>query len=363
MRSRGSMACDPIRLVLAAVVAAACSSTGGKPVTPTALTVSDYEPARGATRLWASPDGKYLAAELIFTGDRLPAVIKVIERAAGKVVAHARGSVVAGPDDHGEVIYVALDDRTHPVLRSTARAELAAALPPPPGDFARWSGFRLGATHSRVAVLRQGVDGVTFSVVGLPDAAEVATRTVLSSELELLSAAVSPTDDLLYLSGRTADGGAVVALDGGSLRERWRVAWPAGHGFDDRPALGVTGDGGIVAAFAPSGLLSIEARRGTGARMVEFFGHTRVVLAGAPGRSVLVALRSVQESPEPASYLIEAVELPSGQRTNLRRESTAPPPAAIAVIGTAVVVAPSAPPRSSDDPSTWGPELDGFVAK
>lgn len=327
------------------------------------LTVSDYEPARGATRLWASPDGKYLGAELIFTGERLPAVIKVIERATGKISAHARGSVIAGPDNLGEVIYVAVDDREHPVLRSTAHAELASPLPPPPGDFARWSGFRFGATHDRVAVLRQDVDGVAIALVSLPGAAVVTTRTVPNTELELLSAAVSPTDDILYLSGKTRGGGAVVALDGESLGDRWRVAWPAGHGFDDHPALGVTGDGGIVAAYAPSGLLSIEARRGTGATMVDFYGHTRVVLVGAPGRPVLVALRAFQGSPESPNYTIEEIELPSGKRTNLRLESGPPIPAAIAVVGTTVLVAPGSPPRSADDPSSWGPEINGFVTK
>jgi hypothetical protein len=361
------MACDPARLALVArvaVVAVACSPTGGKPsVTPTTLTVTDYEPARGATRLWASPDGKYLAAELIFTGDRLPAVIKVIERAAGKVVAHARGTVVAGPDNLGEVIYVSADDPAHPMLRSTARATLAAALPAPPGDFARWSGFRLGASPHRIAVLRQDGDGVAIALVDLPAAAVAAMRTLSGSELELLAAAASPTDDILYLSGKTRGGGAVVALDGGSLRDRWQVAWPAGHGFDDHPALGVTGDGGVVAAYAPSGLLSIEARRGTGARMIDFYGHTRVSLVGAPGRPVLVALRTVQAAPEPPGYTIEAIELPSGQRAKLRPESGPPTPAAIAIIGAAVLVAPGSPPRSPDDPSTWGPELDGFVTR
>jgi hypothetical protein len=361
------MACDRSIVALLAALGLACSPTGGRPsVTPASLTLTDYEPARGATRLWASPSGTYLVAELIFVGEKLPAVIKVIERATGKVVAHARGSVVAGPDNQGEVLYVAVDDPAHPALRSTARAELATPLPAPAGDVALWSGFRLGARRDRVAVVRGDVEGVLLSVIGLPGAQVVATRAIPNAELQVLAAAASPTDDLVYLSGKTAGGGgngAVVALDGDSLHERWRVAWPAGHAFASRPALGVTGDGGTVAAYAPSGLLAIDARRGTGATMVGFFGLDNLKLAGVPERPVLVALRSFQQSPEPPSYAIEAVELPSGQRTPLRPESGPPNPAAIVVVGTTVLVAPGSPPRFPDDPSTWGPELDGFVAR
>jgi hypothetical protein len=361
------MACDAAMRLALLAFAVACSPTGGKPsVTPSALTVSDYEPARGAAALWASPDGKYLAAELIFTGYELPAVIKVIERASGKVIAHARGSVVAGPDNLGEVLYATGDDRAHPVLRSTTRADFTAQLPPPPGDFVQWSGYRLGATHDRVAVLRRDADGISIALIALPAGTVVATRTIPDTELNVMKAAVSPTDDILYLSGKTggsAAQGAVVALDGASLSDRWRVPWPSGHGFGDRPALGVTGDGSAVAAYAPSGLLTIEARRGTGATVIDFYGHDSVVLVGVPGRPVLAALRTYQQSPERPSNVIEAIELPSGKRTKLRPDSGPPNPSALAVVGNAVLVAVSSPPRSPDDPSTWGAELEGYVKK
>jgi hypothetical protein len=76
------MGCDnTIRwMSLVAALAISCSPAGGgKPsVTPTAGTVSDYEPARGASALWVSPNGNHLAAELTFVGEELPAVIKVI---------------------------------------------------------------------------------------------------------------------------------------------------------------------------------------------------------------------------------------------------------------------------------------------
>ena len=353
-------------LAAVALLAAGCSPAGGgRPVvTPASLTVRDYEPARGAAALWASPDGTYLAAELVFAGAEVPSLIKVIERATDRVAAHARGSVLAGPDDRGEVLYVDTADPAQPRLRSTARAELAVALPAAPG-FARWSGFRLGKTHDLMVVLRQEAAGVTLLALQLPEGKPVATRALPGAELALLAAAVSPTDDLLYLSGKTpgaAGGGAVIALDG-VLAERWRAAWPAGHNFDQRPALGVSGDGAFVAAYAPSGLLALDARGGTGAAVHRFYGHDPAQLAGVPGRPALVALRSFHAQGERPSYSIEAIELPGGAVTKLRPEAGPMNPAALLVIGTTVLVAPGAPPRWLNDPATWGPELEGFVSR
>lgn len=351
--------------VLLATLLAACPAGGRKPtVNPLNLTLTDYEPARGASALIASPDGAFLAAELIFSGETLPAVIKVIDRPNAKVVAHARGSLLAGPDERGEVLYLDAADRAAPRLRSTARAELAAPLPAATADFARWSGFRLGATRQHLVLLREEPSGVTLTALQLPDGGELATRTVPSSELTLLASAVSPDEDTVYLSGKTPGGpaaGAIVALDGNTLRERWRAPWPAGHNFDDSPALAVTGDGTLVAAYARSGLFVVDARRGTGGAVVAFDGLDVTALVGVPGKSALVALRTFARGVEPPAYTLEAIELPSGKITKLRPQSGPVNPAALVVVGTSVLVAPGAPPRQPGDPSTWGPEVSGFV--
>jgi hypothetical protein len=133
--------------------------------------------------------------------------------------------------------------------------------------------------------------------------------------------------------------------------------------FDAPPALGVTGDGGCIGVYAKSGLLIIDARRGTGATMVDFDGHDVALLIGVPGRSSLVALRTFHGTVEPSAYAIEAIEVPSGKVAKLRPESGPTHPTAIAVVGATVLVAPGVPPRLPGDPSTWGPEVTDFVGK
>ncbi len=311
----------------------------------TALEVIDFAPGRGATALWASPDGSTVAAERIFVGETVAAAIEVIERGSGDVIAKVRGSVVAGPDDLGEVIYVDASDRARPVLRSTARADLALVLAPAIGDWARWSGVRLGATRERVIVLREEVGAWALAVVSLASGAIEATRTIATAELAVRATAASPTRDALYLSG----GGAVLAIDGVTLRDQWRAPWPSGHNFDQRPALGVTGDGGWVAASAPSGLLVLDADGGGDARMVRFDGHDPVTLVGVPGRPVLVALRRFAARGESPSYAIDAIELPGGAVTTLRPDRGPSDLPAITVAGDVVIVGPGAPPRQPGD--------------
>lgn len=356
-------------LAISIMLIAACGSQACKGTSDMAtlkLEVIDYEPGRGATALWASPNGRYLAAEFIFVGDELPAVIKVIERTSGQVMAAARGSVVAGPDDSGEAAYVTAPDLAHPVLRSTARAELAIPLAPAAGDFAQWTGFRLGTTRDNVVVLRQEVDRIALEVVSLGRQEVLVSRTVPASDLTLLASAASPTRDVIYLSGKAPPGagveGHVVAVDGGTLQERWRVPWQQGHLFADEPALGVTGDGATVVAYAPSGLMAIDAERGDRVKMYSFHGHDPVQFQAVPGRSALVALRIFHAPGHSDEYAIEAIELPSGAVTRLRPDSGPANLPAITAVGTTVLVAPGTPPRRANDPTSWGPEVRGFVS-
>jgi hypothetical protein len=354
-------------LVLCAALLAACSPAGGRKSTVSSLglTPSDFEPARGATALTASPQGGYLACELIFSGETAPAIIKVIERASGKVVAHARGDLLGAPDDRGEALYVDRADLAHPRLRSTARPELAAPLAAATADFARWSGHRLAATPQRLVMLREEPGGVTLAVLQLPEGTEVATRTLPSGELSLLAAAISPLEDTLYLSGKTPGGpasGAVVAIDGNTLRERWRAPWPDGHLFSPPSPLAVTGDGARVAVFARSGLFVVDAHSGAGGQVVRFDGLDASALVGVPGRAALVALRTFASPIESPAYNVEVIELPSGKVEELVPQRGSMPPAAVAVVGSSVLLAPGAPPRYFQDPSSWGPEASGFVS-
>lgn len=320
------------------------------------MPVIDYEPAQGANGLWASPSGRYLAAELVFAGDQAPAVVKVIERSSGRVVARARGTVVAGPDDEAEVIYAESTGAAQPRLRSTRRADFAIPLPAAP--FSQWTGHRLGA--GLALVLRRDPKGLALLVVRLTDGELVAQRLSLDG---MLAASASPVTGLAYLSVKSpgVHGGAIVALDA-TLKERWRAAWPAGHRFDAHPTLAVTGDGKYVAATAPSGLLTVDALLGLHAEVRPFDGLTCVELAGVPGRSLLVALRARVRAPESPSSLIEVIDLASDARRRLTPERNGNPPGAIVVTDGRVLSAPGSPIRWYGEPTTWGPELDGFVA-
>lgn len=335
-------------------------------MTASKLAISDYAPARGADELWASADGRYLAAELRFAGITTPpSVIKVIERASGDVIGHARGSVVAAPDELGEAIFVTAPTLTHPVLRSTARADLAVPLSAATGDFARWSGFRLGASRDRVAVLREEASSTTIELVSLSQGGVLASRTVPVGELRVRAAAASPTRDILYLlaipAGSAPGAGRLIALDAVSLRDRWRVSWPKGHDFTSHAALGVAGDGSTVVAYAPSGLFALDAATGERPRMLAFHGFDHVAFAGVPGRPEVVAMRGFATRGELPRYVLESIDLTNGAVTKLAPESGPANHPAIAVSGGTVLVAPASAPRQFNDPSTWGPELTGFV--
>lgn len=337
-----------------------------------AITVSDYAPARGANELLASSDGRYLAAELRFAGlTPPPSLIKVIERATGDVISHARGSLVAAPDELGEALYVTSGadgkDLTHPVLRSTARADLAVALAPAgSADFARWSGFRLGARRDHVAVLREEPRAAAIELISLPDGKLVASRSFAETELRVRAVAASPTRDILYLlavpAGSTPGGGAIIALDALTLRDRWRVPWPKGHDLLAHPSLAVTGDGSTVVAYAPSGLFALDAATGEQPRILPFYGFDRVAFAGVPGRPMVVARRAFASRGELPRYTLEAIDVSNGAVTKLGDERGPANPPAIAMSGATVLVAPASAPRDFADPSTWGPELSGFVA-
>ncbi|MCG8424503.1 MAG: hypothetical protein MJE77_41955 [Proteobacteria bacterium] len=362
----------PIVISMALVAAYGSHSCSGKSsMSKLDLAVTDYGPARGAAGLWASPDGRFLAAELIFVGEpRMSPVIKVIERSTGEVVARARGNVVAGPDNSGEVAYVTAEDLTHPVLRSTARPDLAIPLGPAGGDYARWRGYRLGASRDRVVVLHEEGKSLTLELVSLAPKVPpsvLASRTLSNREIFRFAAAASPTDDVLFLSGETPGSapeeakGHVIAIDGNTLKERWRTPWTPGHGFLDRLAVGVTGDGAIVAAYAPSGLMLVDARSGGGASMVKFQGYDGVKLIGVPGRRALVALRVFDRPVHSSEYNIEVIELPAGAVTKLRPDTGPSNLPSIAVFGSTVLVAPGTAPRWANDPASWGPEVRGFV--
>lgn len=336
-----------------------------------ALAVSDYAPARGADELWASADGRVLAAELRFAGILPPpSLIKVIERDSGDVIAHARGSVVAAPDELGEVLYVTSGadgkELTHPALRSTARADLAVALAPAgSADFARWSGFRLGASRDHVAVLREEPHAASIEIVSLPDSKQAASRAFPERELRIRAAAASPTRDILYLlaipAGSAPGTGALIALDALTLRDRWRVPWPKGHDLTAHPALAVSGDGSTVVAYAPSGLFALDAATGERPRVLPFYGFDRVQLVGVPGRPMLVARRGLAARGQLPRYVIESIDVSSGAVAALTEEHGPANLPAIAMSGTVVLVAPAAAPRDYADPATWGPELSGFV--
>lgn len=335
---------------LATVVALACSPLAGSRCAATAppLTATDYEPVRGATSLWVSPDGSYVAAELIFVGETLPAVIKVIERASNTVVARARGSVVRGPNARGEVLYVDTSDPAHPTLRSTTREKPVAALPPVSSDFVRWSGFDLAATPNRLLVMREEAERVRFALYSLPDGSELVSRTLPRTEFALLAAAANPTEPILYLNGRTSGApgaGAIVALDEKTLGERWRVEWLDGYGFDSHPALGLSGDGRVLAVYASGSLFTFDARRGTGGKRFASSGHAVSRFVGVPGRTAVVALRSFSASGETPEYSIEEVDLVAGGVAPLRADSGPPVPGALVVTGQTVLVAPGAAPR------------------
>lgn len=87
-----------------------------------------------------------------------------------------------------------------------------------------------------------------------------------------------------------------------------------------------------------------------------------MVLAGVPGRSAMVALRTVRRTIAPPTCSLEAIELTSGRVESLRcPSSSGHVPAAFAVLGTSLLVAPGSPPRWPAEPAVWGPEITDVI--
>lgn len=310
------------------------------------LQLTDYEPARGATELWPSPDGRFLAARYNNpSGAKAPPRLDILERASGKVVSTAQGELVAAPDDSGEVLYVAVDTQGPPVVRSTARADFAVPLTLPEGasagDFYLYGGHRLGQSKDKVVLVWMVAGRTRCTTLSISKGALIAERVLPPAEAVLMATAASPMTDRIYLSLKEH----LVALDGATLAEQWRIKLPEKSLWDVDSKLAVTGDGAWVVAAPRNELFAVEAQGGQSSALHPFPGLRVIELHGVPGRSGVVALRLLSAKGYTEEHAIEALELPSGTRQVLRPQTDKdhPAPRALAIIGDTVWIAPQGP--------------------
>lgn len=317
-------------LVALVLSCASCGPARSAPPVP----LVDLAVARGAVGLSASSDGRFVAIERVVPGARV-GQISVVDRGSWGTSATVRGALVSGPRPDGEVLYV--DDQEPPHLRSTTRSAFVRELPSTTADV--WSGHSLGDGAELVVVLRHSGFEVQAWVVRRHDGATTAHRVLSAEGARVLTSTAHPLDHRLYLSTRAQSGsGAFVALDG-TLTERWRTPWPAGHLFDLHPVMAVSGDGARLVAVAPSGLLSVDARDGADGHLFPFHGLPPRSLAALPGRAELAVLRVHDRPPEPPNYQIELLDARDGARVTLRA-GTGAYPQALVFAGPTLYVAP-----------------------
>lgn len=328
---------------------------------PLKLEVVEYEPARGANDLYSSPDGRVLAAQFNFVGGELPPLIKVIERPSGKLLASVRGTIAAAPDKSGEVAYVAHDSKGQPVLRSTVRLDVSVPLPGVAAttDYFFYGGHRVGQSPDLVVVFWYVARLVHLAVFNLGTKAIAVERTLAPNQAELMSTAANPRDNLVYV----ALPDQIVAVEGHTLQERWRISLPTGLLWERNSPLAVTGDGALVVAAARNELFTMDAHDGKTQTVYRFPGLRVFELAGVPGRRAVVGLRILVQKGEGEEHSIEGLEFPCKQVVVLRPQTAKdhPAPKAIAVVGDQVLVAPASPPRWANDPTSWGADVRDLV--
>ena len=363
--NRIALCAGVMALVLGCASQVACRKPKGSTMS---LTVEEWAPATGANRLYASPNGRWLAAEYFFGSEKIAPLVKVIDRETGALEATARGALAGRPDDSGETYYVAGEGGSH-TLRSTARPGFAVALAGAPrSDFVE--AYR---TAGRVIV---AVGEKAQSWLGSIDLAEGAlgrTRVIASDpQVERRIATHGGSLPALFVSVWTPKAppagprGYVTALDETTLEERWRAPWKPAGIYEHGPGLGLSGNGALVVAFASNALQMIDSSTGATAGYVSFVGPDLPVFGGAPGRHSVLALRynDTQRAGLPLNDCdVVEVELPSGKTSTLwnlpRRDRSCPH--AFAVAGGRVLLAPGSPPRFPHDRSTWGPEVLDYV--
>lgn len=215
------------------------------------LTIDIIPQASAATRLLRSPSGRYLLAELRGRWAReafgehageVPPVLKLIERATGKVVAVVNGWPLGAPDDDGDVLYLEEHEAEYRYrVRSLAHPERHTLLAPPAGSWLVKAGLQVPAAQRALVVLWSPVPGEPWreprtrrerlwfasldhgSLAVAAEATMEMTTPRLGTDTYGVGIVASPTRGEVYVATLPERSPAwpITAVDAASLTVRW----------------------------------------------------------------------------------------------------------------------------------------------
>jgi hypothetical protein len=231
-------------LVLTIVASAglgSCISEGGQ-VGSEPGKVELLDAAAGATRMAASPDGAWVAAELAghwisdaYPGreGEIPPALRLIDLTRKTVTLTPSGWMLGPPTDRGELFWVEEHGEEYRYrVRSSARPD--AALPLEPPDDGIWQFHAATGTGTLRVVVLSRKEALWLATIDL-DAMRLLATAVRHEALASLGVnrarsgldvGVAAANDLVFLTlaPTTIDGTMqVLALDTRSLTERWRL--------------------------------------------------------------------------------------------------------------------------------------------